>query len=142
MQFKAVGDIISLILITRRNYYNEYSLKDKTCLYFVLADIVWGIAFVAQSKGGDAVGAFSFNGIRFLIGALCLLPVIKILDKKELTVNRPESKKQKKELWIAGSCCGIALFLRATCSSLESAWAQNPARLAFLQLHIYLWCLY
>ena len=35
MQFKAVGDIISLILITRRNYYNEYSLKDKTCLYFV-----------------------------------------------------------------------------------------------------------
>ncbi len=98
MQLKAVGDIISLILITRRNYYNEYSLKDKTCLYFVfLADIVWGIAFVAQSKGGDAVGAFSFNGIRFLIGALCLLPVIKILDKKELTVNRPESKKQKKK---------------------------------------------
>ena len=84
--------------------------KTRHVFILFLADIVWGIAFVAQSKGGDAVGAFSFNGIRFLIGALCLLPVIKILDKKELTVNRPESKKQKKELWIAGSCCGIALF--------------------------------
>ena len=96
MQLKAVGDIISLILITRRNYYNEYSLKRQDMSLFVLADIVWGIAFVAQSKGGDAVGAFSFNGIRFLIGALCLLPVIKILDKKELTVNRPESKSKRK----------------------------------------------
>ena len=73
--------------------------KTRHVFILFLADIVWGIAFVAQSKGGDAVGAFSFNGIRFLIGALCLLPVIKILDVKELTVNKPESKKQKKELW-------------------------------------------
>ena len=58
--------------------------KTRHVFILFLADIVWGIAFVAQSKGGDAVGAFSFNGIRFLIGALCLLPVIKILDKKEV----------------------------------------------------------
>jgi drug/metabolite transporter (DMT)-like permease len=56
--------------------------KTRHVFILFLADIVWGIAFVAQSKGGDAVGAFSFNGIRFLIGALCLLPVIKILDMK------------------------------------------------------------
>ena len=92
--------------------------KTRHVFILFLADIVWGIAFVAQSKGGDAVGAFSFNGIRFLIGALCLLPVIKILDKKELTVNRPESKKQKKELWIAGSCCGIALFFASNLQQL------------------------
>lgn len=70
--------------------------KTRHVFILFLADIVWGIAFVAQSKGGDAVGAFSFNGIRFLIGALCLLPVIKMLDKKELTVNRPESKSKRK----------------------------------------------
>ena len=92
--------------------------KTRHVFILFLADIVWGIAFVAQSKGGDAVGAFSFNGIRFLIGALCLLPVIKILDKKELTVNRPENKKQKKELWIAGSCCGIALFFASNLQQL------------------------
>lgn len=117
--------------------------KTRHVFILFLADIVWGIAFVAQSKGGDAVGAFSFNGIRFLIGALCLLPVIKILDKKELTVNRPESKKQKKELWIAGRLLWNSTFLcEQPAADLESAWAQNPARQDFLQLHIYLWCLY
>ena len=44
--------------------------KTRHVFILFLADIVWGIAFVAQSKGGDAVGAFSFNGIRVLIGAL------------------------------------------------------------------------
>ena len=116
--------------------------KTRHVFILFLADIVWGIAFVAQSKGGDAVGAFSFNGIRFLIGALCLLPVIKILDKKELTVNRPESKKQKKELWIAGSCCGIALFFASNLQQLGISMGAESGRQDFLQLHIYLWCLY
>lgn len=117
--------------------------KTRHVFILFLADIVWGIAFVAQSKGGDAVGAFSFNGIRFLIGALCLLPVIKILDEKELTVNRPESKKAKERALDSRKLLWNSTFsLRATCSSWESAWAQNPARLAFLQLHIYLWCRY
>ena len=101
-------------------------------LFCFLADIVWGIAFVAQSKGGDAVGAFSFNGIRFLIGALCLLPVIKILDKKELTVNRPESKKQKKELWIAGTCCGIALFFASNLQQLGISMGAESGKAGFL----------
>ena len=70
--------------------------KTRHVFILFLADIVWGIAFVAQSKGGDAVGAFSFNGIRFLIGALCLLPVIKILDKKELTVTDLKAKSKRK----------------------------------------------
>ena len=35
--------------------------KTRHVFILFLADIVWGIAFVAQSKGGDAVGAFSFK---------------------------------------------------------------------------------
>lgn len=106
--------------------------KTRHVFILFLADIVWGIAFVAQSKGGDAVGAFSFNGIRFLIGALCLLPVIKILDEKELTVNRPESKKQKKELWIAGSCCGIALFFASNLQQLGISMGAESGKAGFL----------
>ena len=96
--------------------------KTRHVFILFLADIVWGIAFVAQSKGGDAVGAFSFNGIRFLIGALCLLPVIKILDKKELTVNRPESKKQKKEL---GSCIVMIFTDMGPSTGGIAQWAQS-----------------
>lgn len=106
--------------------------KTRHVFILFLADIVWGIAFVAQSKGGDAVGAFSFNGIRFLIGALCLLPVIKILDMKGLTVNRPESKKQKKELWIAGSCCGIALFFASNLQQLGISMGAESGKAGFL----------
>ena len=38
-----------------------------SCL-LVLTALIWGVAFVAQTTGGDAVGAFSFNCIRSLIG--------------------------------------------------------------------------
>ena len=53
----------------------------RNSLLLVLTALIWGIAFVAQSEGGDAVGAFSFNGIRSFVGAIVLLPVIILLDK-------------------------------------------------------------
>lgn len=43
-------------------------------LLFVTAAI-WGFAFVAQRVGMDFVGPFTFNGVRYLIGAVSLLPL-------------------------------------------------------------------
>lgn len=37
---------------------------------------IWGFAFVAQKKGMDYVGPFTFNAARFLLGVLSLLPVV------------------------------------------------------------------
>ncbi len=45
----------------------------------LLATFIWGTAFLAQKDGGR-IGTFTFNGIRFLIGGLFLLPVIFVLD--------------------------------------------------------------
>ena len=42
---------------------------------------VWGMAFTAQLVGGNAVGAFTFNATRFLLGALVLVPVVMLFDK-------------------------------------------------------------
>ena len=42
----------------------------------LLTAIIWGIAFVAQSEGGDALGPFAFNSIRSIIGSIVLIPVI------------------------------------------------------------------
>ncbi len=36
---------------------------------------IWGAAFVAQRAGMEYVGAFTFNGIRFALGMLVLLPL-------------------------------------------------------------------
>lgn len=75
----------------------------------VLTALIWGVAFVAQSKGGDAVGAFSFNCIRSFLGAFALLPVIVILDKLKFTKGSPKTPKEKKNLIVGGVCCGLFL---------------------------------
>jgi len=62
-------------------------IKQKTQLkgviMLLLTAFVWGISFVAQSVGMEDVEAFTFNGIRTLMGAAVLLPIILLRDKKE-----------------------------------------------------------
>ncbi len=49
-------------------------------LLFITA-LVWGFSFVAQSVGMESVEAFTYNGIRTLMGSLVLLPICIIKDK-------------------------------------------------------------
>lgn len=46
----------------------------------ILTALIWGIAFVAQQVGGEALGAFSFNGIRSFIGGIVLIPVVYFIN--------------------------------------------------------------
>ncbi len=48
-------------------------LKDDGLL--LLAASIWGFAFVAQRVGMRFIGPFTFNGIRFALGSLTLLPL-------------------------------------------------------------------
>lgn len=41
----------------------------------LLTALLWGAAFVAQRVGMNSVGPFTFNGVRFLLGAIALLPL-------------------------------------------------------------------
>ena len=42
----------------------------------ITAAFFWGTAFVAQRVSTGAIGPFAFNGIRFLIGAIAILPLV------------------------------------------------------------------
>lgn len=42
----------------------------------LLASAIWGFAFVAQRIGMEFIGPFLFNGVRFALGALVLVPFI------------------------------------------------------------------
>ena len=42
----------------------------------LLTAAIWGCAFVAQRSGMRYVGPFTFNGLRFLLGACALIPLI------------------------------------------------------------------
>jgi len=78
----------------------------------LLAAIVWGFAFVAQKAGMDNIGPMAYNGIRFLLGSICLLPLIFIFDNKEKKVD--DNLSSNKKLWKAGLISGTVLFLASS----------------------------
>ena len=53
---------------------NTRSLRANILL--MLTALIWGTAFVAQRVGMDHMGPLLFNGARFTLGALALLPLI------------------------------------------------------------------
>jgi len=55
----------------------------KNSLLLLLTSFIWGVAFVAQSVGGEAVGFFTFNGVRSLIDSCVLMPIIFFLEKQK-----------------------------------------------------------
>ena len=71
--------------------------------------LIWGTAFVAQKSGMDTVSPVAFNGIRTLIGAVSLLPVIAIMNMRQ-GAKAENTKEQKKLLWIGGVCGGLFLM--------------------------------
>ena len=85
----------------------------------LITAFIWGSSFVAQSKGLDYVGPFTFNTVKNIVGGLFLIPIIMIIDKiktkNQLENQEPkEEKTMNKTLIIGGILCGIALY--AGCS--------------------------
>lgn len=88
-------------------------MKNKRILSSILlliAAIIWGFAFVAQRIGMDHIGPFLFNGIRFLMGSIILIPVLFILKPSEPDQKNIFSKKG----FITGTLLGLILFLAAS----------------------------
>ena len=84
---------------------NTGVLKNDALL--LLTAIIWGLAFAAQRVGMDYIGPFTYNGVRFLLGALSILPLIIFFDKGKTAENR-------KLLLGYGTAAGIFLFLGAS----------------------------
>lgn len=93
-------------------------MKKKTLrsdLLLLLTSAIWGFAFVAQLKGMDYIGPFLYNGIRFAIGSLSLIPLIYFLNRKNRKNNREKTTViSKKAVFLAGLMAGSVLFLGAS----------------------------
>lgn len=59
---------------THKPEFRERLISDG---FLLLAAIIWGIGFVAQRLASFHLGFNAFNGIRFLLGGLVLLPFIR-----------------------------------------------------------------
>jgi drug/metabolite transporter (DMT)-like permease len=71
----------------------------------IVASLIWGTAFVAQTTGMDHIGPLTFTNIRFLIGGLIVFP----LAIKE--VPRFRKLLKKKKLFIIIFLTGLSLLL-------------------------------
>ena len=56
-------------------------------LLLLAVALVWGSAFVAQAHGTESLGSFTFTGIRFLLGACVITPLV--LRDLRLISRRP-----------------------------------------------------
>lgn len=133
------------LIFTNLNLYNKYLLGNFTketyfmnskkfthSLLLLLTAFIWGIAFVAQSEGGDAVGPYTFNCLRSIVGGIVLIPVIKILDKAELTSNKPLTKKDRKLLLLGGCLCGTALCIASNLQQMGLFLGASAGKAGFL----------
>ncbi|WP_346867373.1 MULTISPECIES: DMT family transporter [unclassified Clostridium] len=85
----------------------------KANILLLLTAAIWGLAFVAQKVGAEHVGAFTYNGIRFALGGISLIPLILFLNKKkgENEKTQNDDRDSLKLTVKAGIIAGCALFI-------------------------------
>lgn len=84
----------------------------KSSLLLLLAAAIWGFAFVAQRVGAKYLGSFTFNGLRFALGSISLIPLILYFNKN------PNKDSDEDKHWggaiPAGITAGCVLFCAAS----------------------------
>jgi drug/metabolite transporter (DMT)-like permease len=77
-------------------------------LLLLLAALIWGIAFVAQSDGAKAVQPFTFNAVRSALAVAVLLPLVIVRRRKNKSIPRADRGYMRR---LAGSSliCGLLL---------------------------------
>ncbi|GAA0448213.1 DMT family transporter [Aeromonas salmonicida subsp. achromogenes] len=75
-----------------------------------MAAAIWGLGFVAQRLGMDHMGPYTFNGLRFLLGAASLLPLLWWLKSRQ-----PSGQSEDRRLLLTGGLlAGAVLFSAAS----------------------------
>jgi len=80
----------------------------------LLAAMIWGGAFVAQRVGMLHMGPLSFNGVRFALGALTLLPLLWIRRRGPSPPPRRALPGDRRLLALGGAMSGLVLFAAAS----------------------------
>lgn len=101
-------------------------------LCLLLATLIWGSTFVAQSVSTDYVGPFTFQAARCFLAVIGLLPVVLLTDRRKKDDKTFISRWCDKKLWKAGILCGIPLFLACNLQQLGLVEDTDAGKAAFL----------
>ena len=82
--------------------------KSMSLLSAFLCTFIWGTTFIAQDTGMDKIGPLTFNGTRFFIGFLSIIPFALLFEKKKI---KKEINKNKKLFYKLLFWVGMFLFL-------------------------------
>ncbi len=97
----------------------------KSNAILLLTAAIWGFAFVAQRVGMKYVGAFTFNGVRFALGSLSLVPLIIYFNSKKPAADAEggrEEKAPEESALIPGIIAGLILFCGASLQQIGLAY--------------------
>lgn len=87
-------------------------------LMLLIGAAIWGSAFVAQDVGMNYVGPYTFNALRYFVGALTLLPIIffsdRIAARRHPERDAAAVRAVNKRSWLAGVIAGLALIIPTT----------------------------
>ena len=72
---------------------------------------IWGFGFVAQRAGMEHAGPFAFNGIRFILGSLSLLPLI-LIRRKTNGIRIASPRQFCLHSFLLGGCLFVAVILQ------------------------------
>ena len=111
-------------------------MKQKTqfkgVIMLLLTAFIWGSAFVAQDIGMENVESFTFGGIRTLLGALVLLPVVIIRDKKS-TLSAEQRRADNKKTLKYGVILGLVFCLATNFQQYAFVFPESsPGKIAFI----------
>tara|TARA_X000000368_G_C23046576_1_gene719425 strand:- start:181 stop:1098 length:918 start_codon:yes stop_codon:yes gene_type:complete len=78
----------------------------------VIAALIWGTAFVAQTTGMEFIGPLTFTNLRFFIGAILILPLAMREKNKISSIKETKKNKLYLILFLTGCSLLIGSFLQ------------------------------
>lgn len=100
-------------------------------LLLVLATLIWGSTFVAQSAGMDHIGPFTFLAIRNMMGAGFLFLLSFVTDRFIKDGKTSKERWNNPKLWKAALLCGTPLFVAAGLQQMGIV-STDPGKSGFL----------
>jgi drug/metabolite transporter (DMT)-like permease len=97
-----------------RGGMNKQALRADFML--LLTACIWGFAFVAQRTGMEYMGPYTFNGVRFLLGSVSLVPLVmrRLRNPAGIFDGKTGERLRPRTVLGASALAGTCLFLAAT----------------------------
>ena len=89
-----------------------FSKQFSATIFLILASIIWGTAFVAQTTGMDFIGPLTFINVRFIIGTLIILPLAFIERDIFFKIEEANKKKLCLIIFLTGCSLFVGSFLQ------------------------------